>query len=124
MAWDDLRTSPAFPALVGGLAGALGGVALIFIVSRLRAPKKTLPAAYDTNGKPMNVVYLPAPAQPRILGFTLGDLVTLGTVGFSMFRQIQEMVRQPQSASMTEFADPAALPASAVEMPHVSHRKK
>lgn len=124
MAWDDVRTSPAFPAIVGGLAGALGGVALLFIVSRLRAPKKTLPAAYDTDGNPMNVVYLPAPAQPRILGFTLGDLVTLGTVGFSMFRQIQDMVRQQQAASMTEFSDQTTLPASAAEMPHVSHRKK
>ena len=46
MEWDDLRTSPAFPAIVGGLAGALlGGAALMFVFSRLSpSPNKTLPA--------------------------------------------------------------------------------
>jgi len=93
MDWDDLRTSPAFPAIVGGLAGALGGAALMLIVGRLRGPKQTLPAAYDANGNPMNVVYLPAPKSFSILGFTPGDLITLATIGVGLVRQAQEIVR-------------------------------
>lgn len=119
MAWDDLRTSKAFPAIVGGLAGASVGVALMFIASRMRAPKKTLPAAYDANGNPMNIVYLPAPSQPRILGFTLGDLVTLGTVGLTMFRQMQEMVNAQQAKQ-----EPMSLPNDSMVSPSSSESKK
>src|SRR6187401_1379983 len=91
MAWDDLRSSKAFPAIVGGAAGAAIGLALLFIGSRARAPKKSLPAAYDGNGNPMNIVYLPAPQGTRIMGFTPTDLVTLATIGISLIRQIQDM---------------------------------
>jgi hypothetical protein len=93
MAWDDVRTSPAFPAIVGGLAGAVGGIALLLIFSRLNKPKENLPAAYDANGNPMNIVYLPSPQQFRILGFTMGDLMTLGSLGFGLYRQYQNMRR-------------------------------
>ena len=93
MAWDDLRTSPAFPAIVGGIAGAVGGIALMFLFSRLNKPKESLPAAYDSNGNPMNIVYLPAPKQPRLLGFTMGDLMALATLGIGLYRQIQSMQR-------------------------------
>jgi len=124
MAWDDLRTSPAFPAIVGGLAGALGGAALMFIFSRLSRPKQTLPAAYDANGNPMNVVYLPAPSAFRILGFTPGDLVALATVGLSLYRQFQELqqaqaeqnqngnLNQPLPQGSTLPPSPASLPPS------------
>lgn len=91
MAWDDLRTSKAFPAIVGGAAGAAIGLALLFIGSRARAPKKTLPAAYDSSGNPMNIVYLPAPQSFKILGFTPGDLITLATIGLALVRQVQDM---------------------------------
>lgn len=91
MAWDDLRTSPAFPAVVGGLAGAVGGIALMLVMGRLRGPKETLPAAYDAEGNPMNVVYLPPPRSPRLLGFTPGDILTLATIGLSLVRQVQDM---------------------------------
>lgn len=91
MAWDDLRTSRAFPAIVGGAAGAAIGLALLFIGSRVRAPKQKLPAAYDANGSPVNVVYLPAEKSTRIMGFTPTDLITLATVGISLIRQIQDM---------------------------------
>lgn len=93
MAWDDLRTSPAFPAIVGGLAGAVGSVALMIIFSRMNKPKENLPAAYDANGNPMNIVYLPSPQQFRILGFTIGDLMTLGSLGFGLYRQYANMRR-------------------------------
>lgn len=39
----------------------------------------------------MNVVYLPAPSSPRVLGFTPGDLITLATIGISLIRQVQDM---------------------------------
>lgn len=93
MAWDDLRTSPAFPAIVGGLAGAVGGVALMFVLSRMFAKKERLPAAYDTEGNPMNVVYLPPPEQFRILGFTIADILTLGSMGIALYRQVQNIRR-------------------------------
>jgi hypothetical protein len=125
MAWDDLRTSKAFPVIVGGLAGAGIGVALLFIASRLRAPKKALPAAYDANGNPMNVVYLPAPAQPRILGFTVGDLITLGTTGFALFRQVQSL-RQEQALKQeaAQLPELSTLPPAAEGEAKVSHKKK
>ncbi|MBI4674450.1 MAG: hypothetical protein HY741_22630 [Chloroflexi bacterium] len=130
LAWDDLRTSPAFPAIVGGLAGALGGAALMFVLSRLTKPKETLPAAYDANGNPMNVVYLPAPQQPRILGFTVGDLMTLGSIGIGLYRQVQNMRRIENLEKETqmlesEMASPAAptLSPSPARLP-VSPRKK
>lgn len=111
MAWDDLRTSPAFPAIIGGLAGAIGGVALMFVVTKLTQPKKALPAAYDANGNPMNIVYLPPPEQFRILGFTIGDLITLGTIGVSLFRQVQEMARENEANQSTrDVPGAAALP--------------
>lgn len=112
MAWDDLRTSPAFPAIVGGLAGALGGVALMFVLNRFNKPKEKLPAAYDAQGNPMNVVYLPPPAQFRILGFTVGDLITLATVGFSLARQVQEMARQQQLEQNAPLSNSTLLPPS------------
>ncbi len=93
MAWDDLRTSPAFPAIIGGLAGAIGGIALTFIFSRLNQPKMNEPQAYDANGNPISVVYLPSPQQFRILGFTIGDLMTIGSLGFGMYRQYHNMRR-------------------------------
>lgn len=93
MAWDDLRTSRAFPAIVGGVAGAAIGVGLMLVANQLRKPKTSSPAAYDANGNPMNVVYLPTPNQFRILGFTVGDLIALATIGMTMARQIQEMRR-------------------------------
>ena len=93
MAWDDLRTSRAFPAIVGGLAGAGIAVGLMVIANQLRKPKTSSPAAYDANGNPMNVVYMPTPNQFRILGFTVGDLIALATIGMTMARQIQEMRR-------------------------------
>jgi hypothetical protein len=89
MAWDDLRTSPAFPAIVGGVAGALGGVALMFVLTRLTQPKQALPAAYDADGNPVRVVYLPANNDVRILGFTPGDLITLVTLGASLYSQVR-----------------------------------
>lgn len=91
VAWQELRASKAFPAIVGGAAGAAIGLALLFIGSRRRAPKKTLPAAYDAGGNPMNIVYLPAPQSPRVMGFTPGDLITLATIGISLIRQVQDM---------------------------------
>jgi hypothetical protein len=121
-AWEDLRASKAFPAIVGGLAGASIGLALLFIGSRMRAPKKSLPAAYDANGEPMNIVYLPAPSQPRILGFTVGDLIALGTAGLTIFRQMQDVV-QGQKAG-TDGADASYLPPSPADMPKASHKKK
>lgn len=117
MAWDDLRTSPAFPALIGGVVGALGGVALMLVVRQLTKPKQTLPAAYDTEGNPMNVVYLPAPQQFRILGFTVGDLLTLGTVGLTLYRQVNDMIRESnaeQAAALT-LPDGSLLPPSPAE---------
>lgn len=115
MAWDDIRTSPAFPALVGGVAGAVGGVALMLVLNRLGKPKQSLPAAYDSSGNPMNVVYLPTPNQFRILGFTIGDILTLATVGFSLVRQIRDMQQEnelkqnlPDAASVPELPPPAA----------------
>lgn len=93
LAWDDLRTSPAFPAIIGGLAGAVGGIALMFIFSRLNQPKENEPQAYDANGNPMNVVYLPSPRQFRILGFTIGDLMTIGSLGVGLYRQYLNMQR-------------------------------
>lgn len=93
MAWDDIRTSQAFPAIVGALAGAAIGVGMMFIANRLSQPKRSSPAAYDANGNPMNVVYLPTPNQFRILGFTVGDLLTLATVGVSLARQMQEIAK-------------------------------
>lgn len=111
MAWDDIRTSPAFPAIIGGAAGALGGIALILIVSQLRKPKKSLPAAYDASGNPMNVVYLPTPNQFRILGFTIGDLIALGTIGLTLFRQIREIAQQNElEQSTTEMPPSPTLP--------------
>lgn len=89
--WNELRSSRIFPAIVGGLAGAAIGVAVMFVVNRRSQPKKKLPAAYDAEGNPMNVVYLPAPKQPQVLGFTLGDLIGLGMTGMTLFRQIQAM---------------------------------
>jgi hypothetical protein len=124
MAWDDLRTSPAFPAIVGGLAGALGGAALMLIFNRLSQPKKNLPAAYDADGNPMNVVYLPAPEQFRVLGFTLGDLMSLATVGFTLFRQIKDMTQSNGLAPEgTALPDGTTLPPSPAEMPGKSHKK-
>lgn len=111
MAWDDLRTSPAFPALVGGVAGIVGGLALMFIASRVRRRKETLPAAYDAQGNPMNIVYLPSPQQFRILGFTVGDLITLTTVGFSLFRQARELMRENElKQALEEMPAPSQLP--------------
>jgi len=120
-AWDDLRTSKAFPAIVGGLAGATIGLALLFIGSRMRAPKKSLPAAYDANGEPMNIVYLPAPSQPRILGFTVGDLIALGTAGLTIFRQMQDVVQGQKTDTVP---DSVYVPPSPAEMPKASHKKK
>jgi len=119
MDWDDIRTSPAFPAIIGGVAGAVGGVALMFVLQRLTKPKQTLPAAYDTEGNPMNVVYLPSPQQFRILGFTLGDLITLATVGLTLYRQVNEMIRESnaeQAAALT-LPDGSTLPPSPAELP-------
>ncbi|MDL1895215.1 hypothetical protein FBQ82_03010 [Anaerolineae bacterium CFX7] len=93
LAWDDLRTSPAFPAMIGGLAGAVGGIALMFIFSRLKRPKMNEPQAYDANGNPISVVYLPSPQEFRILGFTIGDLMTVGSLAFGMYRQYHNMRR-------------------------------
>lgn len=93
MAWDDLRTSPAFPAIVGGLAGAIGGIALMFLFSRLTNAKKNSPAAYDADGNPMNIVYLPPPEQFRVLGFTVGDLMTFGGLGIGLYRQYRKLRR-------------------------------
>lgn len=117
MAWDDLRTSRAFPAIVGGLAGAAIGVAIMIIANRLAKPKKSLPLAYDGSGNPVNVVYLPAQNQFRILGFTVGDIVTLATVGVTMARQIREMQREQaaQSALEEERAVASTLPPPPVE---------
>jgi hypothetical protein len=124
MAWDDIRSSPALPALVGGLAGALGGAALMFIASRLRGPKERLPAAYDADGNPMNIVYLPAPPSPRILGFTPGDLIALATVGFSLFRQAQDWMRErEQGESAAPISNVSALPPSPAEKRKASTQK-
>jgi hypothetical protein len=113
MAWDDIRTSPAFPAIVGGLAGALGGLALMLISSRFRGPKQTLPAAYDADGRPMNIVYLPAPQQFRILGFTPGELITLATIGLSLYRQAQDWIRENElKQAALELPDGTLLPPS------------
>lgn len=94
MAWDDLRTSPAFPAIVGGLAGALGGAALMLVFNRISRRKERLPAAYDANGNPMNIVYLPASKERRLLGFAPGDLIALGTIGLALYRQLQDVKQQ------------------------------
>jgi len=124
LAWDDLRTSPAFPAIVGGLAGAVGGIALMFIFSRLTKPKETLPAAYDANGNPMNVVYLPAPSQFRIFGFTVGELMTLATVGFSLYRQIAEFASAKEMEPGTlQLKDGSMLPPSPAGLGPVSGKK-
>lgn len=130
LAWDDLRTSPAFPAIVGGLAGAVGGVALMFVLSRLTKPKETLPAAYDANGNPMNVVYLPAPSQFRILGFTVGDLMTLGSIGIGLYRQIQNMQRIERLETETKMlesevglATAPTIPPSPAQAPQPARKK-
>lgn len=123
MAWEDLRSSKLFPAIVGGLAGASIGVALLFIAGRMRAPKKTLPAAYDANGEPMNIVYLPAPSQPRILGFTVGDLIALGTAGLTIFRQIQDVAQGGKNGT-DAMSGGTYLPPSPGEKPKASHKKK
>lgn len=91
MAWDDLRASPAFPAIVGGLAGAVGGAALMVLFGRRRAPKEKLPLAYDEQGNQVKVVYLPQASAKRLMGFTPTDIVTLATIGISLVRQIQDM---------------------------------
>lgn len=91
MAWDDLRTSPAFPAIVGGIAGALGGAALMVLFGRRGKKQEKLPLAYDENGNHVKVVYLPQTSSPRIAGFTPTDLITLATIGISLVRQIQDM---------------------------------
>jgi hypothetical protein len=105
LAWDDIRTSRAFPAIVGGLAGAGISVAVWLIASQLNKPKKNSPAAYDADGNPMNVVYLPTPQQFRILGFTIGDLLTLGTVGLALVRQIQDMKQMQKMDTETKIAE-------------------
>lgn len=118
MAWDDLRTSPAFPAIVGGLAGALGGAALMLIVSQLRGPKANSPAAFDAEGNPMNVVYLPPPKAFNILGFTPGDLMTLATVGASLFQQVQALRQtKGEEETMTRLSDGSMLPPSPANLP-------
>lgn len=123
-AWDELRSSRAFPAIVGGLAGAAISVAVMFVANRMSQPKKTLPAAYDTEGNPMNVVYLPAPPQPRILGFTLGDLFTLGMTGLTMFRQVQGLrAGNETDASQEQPPSSFPLPPSPGDKPKASHRK-
>lgn len=104
MAWDDLRASPAFPAIVGGLAGALVGGAMMVLFGRKRGPQKGLPAAYDEEGNPMKVVYLPPPKSPMILGFAPGDLLTLGTIGLSLVRQVQDAGRIKQAKQTAEEA--------------------
>jgi hypothetical protein len=123
MAWDDLRTSPAFPAIVGGLAGAIGGLTLMFLFSRLSKPKQKLPAAYDADGNPMNVVYLPAPPQFRILGYTFGDLVTLATAGFSLYRQIQTMARENERKAAAPLPASSMLPPAPTEMMKTSSKQ-
>ena len=120
LAWDDLRTSPAFPAIIGGLAGALGGAALMLVVSQLRGPKANpnSPAAYDAAGNPMNVVYLPPPKSFSILGFSMGDLITLATVGSSLFQQVQALRQTNQvEDSPTRLADGSKLPPSPADLP-------
>lgn len=128
MAWDDLRTSRAFPAIVGGLAGAGIGIAIMVIASRLTKPKQSLPVAYDGSGNPINVVYLPAQNQFRILGFTIGDIVTLGTIGVTMVRQIQEIQREQALKHAAEAdlttAAAAALPPPPIETPPTAPKKK
>lgn len=101
MAWDDLRTSPAFPAIVGGVAGALGGVALMVLFGR-RKTKEKLPLAYDENGSQVKVVYLPQSSAPRLWGFTPTDLITLATLGISFVRQIQDMGKIQELEQDTE----------------------
>jgi hypothetical protein len=125
LAWDDLRTSPAFPAIIGGLAGALGGLVLVVISNRLRAPKQALPAAYDANGNPMNVVYLPSPQTFRILGFTPGDLIALATVGVSLYRQAQAWKQENElKQAALELSDEAALPPVSSQLPPAQTIKK
>lgn len=101
MAWDDLRTSPAFPAIVGGVAGALGGVALMVLFGR-RKTKEKLPLAYDENGSRVKVVYLPQSSAPRLWGFTPTDLITLATLGISFVRQIQDIGKIQELEQDTE----------------------
>lgn len=94
LAWEEFRSSPAFPALVGGLAGALGGAALVFLLGRLRGGKPVRAEAYDEEGHPLRIVYLPAPKPFTILGFTPGELFKLVMVGSSLVRQVQEWSRK------------------------------
>lgn len=93
VAWDDLRTSPSFPAIVGGVAGAVGGMALMVIVNRLGKPKQKYPVAYDESGNQVKVVYLPQPRGTTIAGFAPTDLITLATIGISLVRQVQDMLK-------------------------------
>lgn len=90
VAWDDIRTSPAFPAIVGGLAGALGGIALMVLFGRGAKRKEKLPLAFDEGGSPVKVVYLPEQRATKIMGFSPTDLITLATIGISLVRQIQD----------------------------------
>jgi hypothetical protein len=124
MAWDDLRTSPAFPAIVGGLAGALGGAVLILIASQMRGTKKNEPAAYDSEGNPMNVVYLPPPKSFNLLGFAVGDLITLATIGAGLFQQIQAMRQTNQAQDMmAAVSDGSMLPPSPADLPKSKKKK-
>jgi hypothetical protein len=93
IAWDDLRTSPSFPEIVGGVAGAVGGVSLMFIFSRLGKRKEKYPVAYDEIGNQVKVVYLPQSRGTTIAGFAPTDLITLATIGISLVRQIQDMIK-------------------------------
>jgi hypothetical protein len=100
------------------VAGALGGAALVFLLGRGRKPKSKLPAAFDETGNPMKVVYLPAEKPFNILGFAPGDLLTLGMIGTTLVRQLQDLRREQELEQVID----EKLPASPAEINRATPR--
>src|SRR3990170_3882126 len=93
---DEFRSSRYFPAIVGAAAGGLAGVGMMLLVGRLRSRSQE-PNAYDEEGNPVNVVYVPKPA-PAFFGFSPRELITLFTLGLSLLQQLRSMQEERPSS--------------------------